>query len=116
METILYEIRCSAGSQCRTSSMYLETWPNLGMPPIRRAAECKTRSKHLSRQTGRMIVVVIIMVVVVYRATVLYNLSYLFLHYINNTLMIFLIIKLSNKSPSKASAFGTVLLKNLVIS
>src|SRR6218665_2344731 len=39
MEPILYEIRCSAGSQCRISSMYLETWPNLGMPPIRRAAE-----------------------------------------------------------------------------
>src|SRR6218665_3848136 len=31
METILYEIRCSAGSQYRTSSMYLETSPNLGM-------------------------------------------------------------------------------------
>src|SRR6218665_1061682 len=31
MEASLYEIRCSAGSQRRTSIMYLETWPNLGI-------------------------------------------------------------------------------------
>src|SRR6218665_3442516 len=54
MEAILYEIRCSAGSQCRTSSMYLETWPNLGMPPIRRAAERKTHpNTPVDRQGGQ---------------------------------------------------------------
>src|SRR6218665_2438881 len=52
-EVILCEICCSAGSHWRTSCMYLETWPNLGIPPIRWTAERKTRSKHPSRQAGR---------------------------------------------------------------